>query len=108
MRFDAADAARRQYERTYGDVREVSERAARPRRPAVARRTRSAHLRKCLRSGMEALGRADEDDSQRVPADAVAEGSARPRREAYGGFLLWRRRGAPARLRPATGEVIRF
>src|ERR1700686_5089238 len=107
MRSDAADTARRQYERTHGDVREVSERAAGPRRPAVAWRTGSAHLRKCLRSGMEALGRADEDDSQRVPAHAVAEGRARPRREAYGGFLLWRKRGASARLRSPTGEVIR-
>ena len=49
--------------------------------------------------GVEALGRANEDDPQRVPPDAVAEGGAGPRRQAHGGLLLRRRRGASARVR---------
>ena len=47
---------------------------------ALARRTRSADLRQYLGRSLEALGRADEDDPQRVPPDAVAEGGAGTRR----------------------------
>ena len=52
------------------------------------------HLGRCL----EALGRADEDDPQRVSADALAEGGSGAREEAHGRLLLRRGRGPAARV----------
>src|SRR5687768_6385398 len=95
-----AAAPGRQHERPHGILPEVSKGDAWAGKGAVAGRTGSAHLREYLRRGLEALGRADEDDPQRVSADALAEGSAAARDQAHGGFLLRRRRRAPARIRP--------
>src|SRR4029079_9340147 len=69
-------------------LREVTEGFARPRRGTVARRTREAHLRQCLRAGMENVGRPDEDDPERIPPDALAEGGAGADGQADGRFLL--------------------
>src|SRR5436190_23223948 len=55
---------------------------------------------------MEAVGGPDEDDSQRVPAHALAEGGAGTDRAPHGGLLLRRGRGAAAWVRPATDEII--
>src|SRR5215207_1587621 len=54
---------------------------------------------------METLGRADEDDPERVPADALAEGSAGTGSETYGGFLLRRRSRAAPGLRSTAKQV---
>src|SRR5687767_2611836 len=67
---------RRQQERPHGALREVSERNAWTRLAALAGRARAARLRECVRSGVEAVGRTAEDDSQRVPSDALAERGA--------------------------------
>src|SRR4029450_3512137 len=83
-------------------------RNARPRYGHLGGRARGADLREHLRGRLAALGRADEDDSERVPSHAVAEGSAGARQEAHGGFLLRRRSGAPTRIRPAAGEIRRL
>ena len=53
---------------------------------------RTAHLRERFGAGVEAVGGASEDDPQRVPPDAVAEGSAGAHREADGRVLLRRER----------------
>ena len=82
-----------------GLLREVSEGAARARRAPVAGRARPACVRQRLGPGVEALGGSHEDDPQRVPPDAVAEGSSGSRRQADGRLLLRRRRRAPAWLR---------
>ena len=74
---------------------------------ALARRARSANLRQRVGGRLEALGRAHEDDPQRVPPDAVAEGSAGTRRQAHGRLLLRRRRRAAARIRAAADQVSR-
>ena len=49
---------------------------------------------------LEALGRADEDDPQRVPPDAVAEGGAGSGCQTHGGVLLRRRSGASPGMCP--------
>src|ERR671931_2604510 len=102
----AGSRAGRQQDRAHGQLQEISEGTAGPRRTAVAWRARAADLREHLRAGVETLGGADEDDPQRVPPDAVAEGSPGPRRQAHGGFFLRRGRGTAARIRPPANEVI--
>src|SRR4051812_17436413 len=87
-------------------MRQVPEAAAGARYATVARRTGPADLRERLRAGVEAVGRADEDDPQRVPADALAEGSAGVDRQAHGGFLLRGERRPPPRFRAAADQVI--
>src|SRR5687768_15049763 len=74
----ASPSPRRQQDRPHGAVREISEADAWPRFAPLARRAWTTHLRERLRPGVEALGRTPEDDPQRVPADALAEGSADP------------------------------
>src|SRR5438874_5091161 len=71
----------------------------------MARRARAAHLRERVEGRVEALGRADENDPERVPPDAVAERGPGSRRQAHGRFLFWRRRGAAAGLHPAADQV---
>src|SRR5262245_23803535 len=88
----------RQYERPNRTVREVSEDAPRPRFATVAGRTRTTHLRERLRTGMEAVGGPSENDSERIPPDALAEGSAGTDWTAHGGFLLRCRRRAATRV----------
>jgi hypothetical protein len=97
--------ARSEPERTDGVLREVPEGIAGSRCPALARRARPAHLRARLGSGVEALGRAHEDDFERVSSDALAEGSAGSHCQTDGRFFLRRGSGSPSRLRPATGQV---
>src|SRR5258705_3290179 len=107
MRRDTRQpGACRQQERTNRQLREISEGASGPRYAPMARRARATHLRERLRAGVEDVGRADEDDSQRISPDAVAEGGAGADREAHGGFLLRRGRGAAPRLRSAADEII--
>src|SRR5713226_9965000 len=76
-----------QQERPHHPLREVSKRSAGARRGSMAGRTRAAHLRERLPGSVEALGRAHEDDPQRVSADALAERGAGTRGEAHGGLL---------------------
>src|SRR5262245_53746770 len=57
----------------------------------MARRTRSADLRKHLRSGLETVGGPDEDDPQRVSSASVAERSAGHDWTPYGGIPLRQR-----------------
>src|SRR5437870_6621321 len=96
----------RQQDRPDGVLPEIPERDARTRRSALARRTRAADLRGHFRRSLEDVGRADEDDPQRVSPDAVAERGAGARAETHGGFLLRRGSGAASGLRPATDEAI--
>src|SRR5262249_37845788 len=86
---------------------QVPEGLARVGRAAVAWRARAARLRPGLRRCVEALGGSDEDDPQRVPTDAVAEGSAGTGRPTYGRFLLRRGRRVTTRIRSSAGEVAR-
>src|SRR6185503_14714163 len=88
------------------EVRQVPEGPARPGRGAVARRDRAAHLRERLGAGLEALGGAPEDDPQRIPPDALAEGRPGGDSHADGRLFLRRRIGAAAGLRPSTDEVV--
>src|SRR6185503_1038043 len=107
MRRDTRQpGACRQQERTNRHLREISEGASGPRRAPMARRARAAHLRERLRAGVEDVGRADEDDSQRVSPDAVAERGAGADLEAHGGFLLRPGRGAAAGIRAAADEIM--
>src|ERR1041385_8972921 len=106
MRSHTCHGASRQQERAHRQLREVPEGAPGPRRASLAGRARTAHLRKRIRAGVEDVGRPPEDDPQRVPPDALAEGGAGADRQAHGGLLLRRKRGAPARLRSATDEVM--
>src|SRR6478735_1143854 len=64
----------REQERPDGEVREVPEGDAGPGCATLAWRDRPARFCKRRRAGVEALGRAPEDDPQRVPVDALAEG----------------------------------
>src|SRR5207247_6592657 len=96
---------RRQYQRAQSRLSEVSEGAGGARRAPLARRTRPTHLRQHLSRGLETLGRAHEDDSQRVPPHAVAERSPGTRCQTYGRILLRRRRGLTARVRASTGKI---
>src|SRR5262245_10282677 len=96
---------RRQCERPNGTVREVSKDAARARFAALARRTGTAHLRKRLRAGMEAVGGPSENDPERVPPDAVAKGSAGTDWTAHGGFLLRCRRRAASRVCATANKI---
>ncbi len=58
----------------------------------------TADLRERVGAGLEAVGGATEDDPQRIPADAVAEGSAGTDRAAPRGVLLRRERGDASRV----------
>src|SRR5437867_412410 len=98
-------AAGWQHQRPLGALREIPERPARARRPSLARRAGPADLPDRVGAGLEDVGRPDEDDSERVPPDAVAEGGAGIDRAAHGRLLLRRRRGASARLRSAAIEI---
>src|SRR3954469_2490545 len=86
-------------------MRQVSERYARARRPALAWRARAARVRERLRAGVEDVGRTPEDDPQRVPLDALAEGSTGADCAADAGLLLRRERRAAAGVRSAAGQV---
>src|SRR5690606_11286135 len=79
---------------------EVEQGSARTRRAPLAGRTGPAHLRAGLGGSLGRLGRTDEDDSQRVQAAALPEGSPGPRGEVHGGLLLRQRHRASARIRP--------
>src|SRR5688572_16981133 len=96
----------RQHERPDRALRKVSEEHARTGRAAVARRAGAAGLRERFGPGVEAVGRTAEDDSERVPADALAEGSAGADQPPDGRFLLRRERGAAPRVRAAADEVV--
>lgn len=97
--------ARRQRERSHRALREVPEDTSRSRLTAVAGRTGSTHLRKRLCTGMEALGRPPENDPERIPSHAVAEGSAGTDRKAHGRFLLRSQCRAATRLRATTDQI---
>src|SRR5436190_2048821 len=100
-----ASRAADQRERTQGLLSEIPERNARSRRATVARRAWPADLRQHIGGGLEIVGRTDEDDSQRVSSDAVAERGTGAREEAHGRFLL-RRRSCPASgLRPTASQI---
>src|SRR5439155_4500217 len=58
---------------SHGLLQETPTRTSRDGHAPVARRAGPADLREHLRRRLEALGRTDEDDPQRVPADAPAE-----------------------------------
>src|SRR5262245_55434639 len=96
--------AGRQYHRPEGVLSKVPEGAAGTGRPALAGGARRANLREHLRRSLENVGRTDEDDPQRVPADALAETGPGAGAEAHGGLLLRRGRRPPARLRPPAGQ----
>src|SRR5215510_3861472 len=100
-------AARRQHQRPDGPMREIPEGAPGARRAPVARRARAADLRERLRPGVEDVGRPDEDDPERIPPDAVAEGSAGADWAAHGGLLLRRGRGPAARVRATADKIVR-
>src|SRR5687767_11665852 len=106
MRSVAGTRTGCQQERPDGAVRQVPETAAWPRQSSVAGRARAAGLRQRVRPGLEAVGRPDEDDPERIPPDALAERSAGADREADGGLLLRRKRGVAARLRAAADQVV--
>jgi len=93
---------RGQHERSNRALREVSEDTARARHTTVARGTGTTHLRKRLCTGMEALGRTPENDLERIPPDAVAEGSAGTDRKAHGRLLLRSQCRATTGLRPTA------
>ena len=97
--------ASRQQDRANRAVREVPEDAARPRFTSVARRTGPANFRKRLRAGMEAVGRPTENDSERIPSNAVAEGSAGTDRTSDGGLLFRGRRRVATRVRATANEI---
>src|SRR4029077_5914121 len=82
-----------------GFLQETPARSSRDGDAPLARRARPAPLREHFGRRLEALGRAHEDDPQRVSADAVAERGPAAGREAHGGLLLRRRRRAPSRIR---------
>src|SRR5207237_1659994 len=84
---------------------EIPERAARARRAPLARRARPKNLSKRVGAGVEIVGRPDEDDPERVPPDALAEGSAGIDREAHGRLLLRGGRRTAAGVRSATIEI---
>src|SRR5687767_15113357 len=105
LRSRPATRTRGKQEWPDGPLREVSEGHAGARCAALAGGARTTRLRQGLRAGVEAVGRAAEDDPQRVPPDAVAERGADADRAADGRLLLRRKRGAAARLRPAAGEI---
>src|SRR5688572_849095 len=86
-------------------MREIPKDAARPRLTTVARRTGSAHFRKRFCAGLEAVGRPSEDDSERIPSNAVAERSAGTDRAADGGFLLRGQRRVTAWLRSTANQI---
>src|SRR6185436_8943835 len=96
---------RDEQKRSEGLLRQVSERAGGARCAPLARRPRPAYLRERVGGCLEALGRAHEDDPQRVSTDALAEGGARPRGQAHGGLLLRRSGGAPSRVCAPANEV---
>src|SRR3954464_5492311 len=87
-------------------LQEAAARSSWPRGRSLARRTWPACLRQHLRGGVEVVGRAHEDDPQRVPPDALAEGGAATRRQAHGGVLLRRRGRTAAWLRAAAREAV--
>src|ERR1035437_2187080 len=62
-----------------------------------------ADIRARFGARLEALGRPDADAPERVPPDALAEGSPGHGGARDGGVLLRRRGGAPARLHAARG-----
>src|SRR5207248_10209172 len=105
LRTFARAGAVHQQEWPHGDVREIPEGTPGPGCAAVAWRTRPAHLREYFEGRLEALGRAHEDDPERVPPDALAEGSAGPRSQAHGRLFLRRRCGAASRIRPPAGQI---
>ena len=72
-----------------------------PRRPGPVR-SASASTNSVSAEAWEHVGRADEDDPERVPPAAVPERSAGARRQAHGRVLLRRSRRAAARLRPGN------
>src|SRR5690349_9066900 len=86
-------------------MRQAAARAARSRRKTVARPPGPADLRQRLRRSLDDVGRAHEDDPERVPPDALAEGGAGSRRQADGRILLRRVRGPASRLYPPADEV---
>src|ERR1051326_1917900 len=90
----------------HGFLQEAPTRTSRLRLPSLARRARTAHLRKHFRGRLEVVGRADEDDPQRVPADALAERGAAAGIETHGGFLLRRGGRPPARIRAASRKTV--
>src|SRR4029453_13134666 len=101
----AASGSVDQCHRTESLLSEIPERNARSRCPAVARRARTEDLRKYFGGSLEIVGRTDEDDSQRVSPDAVAERGTGTREEAHGRFFLRRGSCTASRLRPATSQV---
>src|SRR5262249_29450817 len=105
LRASAGCTTQREQKRTQGLLRQVPERASRARYTAVAGRTRSTDLRERLARRLEAVGRADENDSQRVPSDAVAERGTGARCEAHGGFLLRPGFCPASRLRSAADQI---
>src|SRR4030095_253128 len=98
-------APRRQQIRSNRVLREVSGDAAWPRHSPVARRIRTAYFRKCICAGLEAVGRPAENDSERIPPDAVAEGSAGTEWTAHGGLLLRGHCRTATRLRSTANQI---
>src|SRR5690606_32323008 len=108
LRTDRPRATSGQSNRANRLLRETPAGAAGARGAPVAGRDRTADLRERVGPGLEALGRASEDDPERISSDAVAEGGAGADSQAPGGVLLRRRRGTAARLRPAAVEGVRI
>src|SRR5688572_24476555 len=92
-----------EHQRPHGVLCEIPEESPRSRRETVARPARRQDLRERLRAGLEAVGRTPEDDPQRVPPDALAEGSTGTGRPSARGLLLRGERRAAARVRAPAG-----
>src|SRR5262245_29029438 len=105
MRSHSGADARREQERPHRLLPEVSEGAAGFGHAAVAWRARATHLREHLGAGVEALGGSNEDDPQRVPADAVAEGSPGSRCQAHGRLFLRRGCRVTTWIRPTANQI---